>query len=75
MVFSKAYDCLPHDLVVAKVEAYGLSKIINLDVFQKKAKSKDSKDSLQSTKLLSLICQVFKLLSKMKKKHKNKKSR
>ena len=46
MVFSKAYDCLPHDLVVAKVEAYGLSKIINLDVFQKKAKSKDSKDSL-----------------------------
>ena len=75
MVFSKAYDCLPHDLVVAKVEAYGLSKIINLDVFQKKAKSKDSKDSLQSTKLLSLICQVFKLLSKMKEKHKNKKPR
>lgn len=75
MVFSKACDCLPHDLVVAKVEAYGLSKIINLDVFQKKAKSKDSKDSLQSPKLLSLICQVFKLLSKMKEKHKNKKSR
>ena len=68
MVFSKACDCLPHDLVVAKVEAYGLSKIINLDVFQKK--SKDSKDSLQSTKLLSLICQVFKLLSKMKEKQK-----
>lgn len=23
---SKAYDCLPHDLIVAKFEAYGLNK-------------------------------------------------
>ena len=26
MDFSKAYDCLPHDLMVAKLEAYGLAK-------------------------------------------------
>ena len=26
MDLSKAYDCLPHDLMVAKLEAYGLSK-------------------------------------------------
>ena len=25
--FSKAYDCLPHDLIIAKFEAYGLSNI------------------------------------------------
>ena len=24
MDFSKAYDCLPHDLIIAKLEAYGL---------------------------------------------------
>ena len=24
--FSKAYDCLPHDLMVSKQEAYGLAK-------------------------------------------------
>ena len=27
MDLSKAYDCLPHDLTIAKFEAYGLSKI------------------------------------------------
>ena len=26
MNLSKAYDCLPHDLMVAKLEAYGISK-------------------------------------------------
>ena len=26
MDFSKAYDCLPHDLIIAKFEAYGLRK-------------------------------------------------
>ena len=26
MGLSKAYDCLPHDLMVAKLEAYGISK-------------------------------------------------
>ena len=26
MGLSKAYDCLPHDLMVAKLEAYGLAK-------------------------------------------------
>ena len=26
MDLSKAYDCLPHDLIIAKFEAYGLSK-------------------------------------------------
>ena len=26
MDISKAYDCLPHDLIIAKFEAYGLSK-------------------------------------------------
>ena len=26
MDLSKAYDCLPHDLIVAKFEAYDLSK-------------------------------------------------
>ena len=26
MDFSKVYDCLPHDLMVAKLEAYGLAK-------------------------------------------------
>ena len=26
MNLSKAYDCLPHDLIIAKFEAYGLSK-------------------------------------------------
>ena len=26
MNLSKAYDCLPHDLLIAKVEAYGLDK-------------------------------------------------
>ena len=26
MDFSKAYDCLPHDHIIAKFEAYGLSK-------------------------------------------------
>ena len=26
MDLSKAYDCLPHDLRVAKLEAYGLAK-------------------------------------------------
>ena len=28
MDLSKAYDCLPHDLITAKYEAYGLSKNI-----------------------------------------------
>ena len=28
MDLSKAYDCLPHDLIIAKFEAYGLSKSI-----------------------------------------------
>ena len=26
MYLSKAYNCLPHDLIIAKFEAYGLSK-------------------------------------------------
>ena len=26
MDLSKTYDCLPHDLLVAKVEAYGINK-------------------------------------------------
>ena len=26
MDLSKAYDCLPHDLIISKFEAYGLSK-------------------------------------------------
>ena len=26
MDFSKVYDCLPNDLMVAKLEAYGLAK-------------------------------------------------
>ena len=26
MNLSKAYDCLPHDLIIAKFEAHGLSK-------------------------------------------------
>ena len=26
MDLSKVYDCLPHDLMVAKLEAYGISK-------------------------------------------------
>ena len=26
MDFSKAFDCLPHDLIIAKFEAYSLSK-------------------------------------------------
>ena len=26
MNFSKAYDCLPHDLMVAKLETYSLAK-------------------------------------------------
>ena len=26
MDLSKAYNCLPHDLIIAKFEAYGLSK-------------------------------------------------
>ena len=27
MDFSKAYNCMPHDLLIAKLEAYGLDKI------------------------------------------------
>ena len=31
MDLSKVYDCLPHDLLVAKLEAYGVSKaVLNL---------------------------------------------
>ena len=26
MDLSEAYDCLPHDLMIAKIEAYGISK-------------------------------------------------
>ena len=26
MDLSKAYDCLPHDYIIAKLEAYGLTK-------------------------------------------------
>ena len=32
MGFSKAYDCIPHDLLIAKLEAYGLDKI-SLNIF------------------------------------------
>ena len=28
MDLSKAYDCLPHDLLIAKVEAYGLDNLV-----------------------------------------------
>ena len=34
---SKAYDCLPHDLIIAKFEAYGLSKS-SLSMFIEKTK-------------------------------------
>ena len=27
MNLSKTYDCIPHDLPIAKLEAYGLNKI------------------------------------------------
>ena len=27
MDLSKAYDCLPHDYIIAKLETYGLTKI------------------------------------------------
>ena len=33
MDLSKAYDCLPHDLLVAKFEAYGIDKIFINDLF------------------------------------------
>ena len=30
MDLSKAYECLPHDLLIAKLEAYGLDKVLIL---------------------------------------------
>ena len=60
MDLSKAYDCLPHDLMVAKLEAYGLAKeslqlISDYLSYRKQRTKTDSAESDWDTEFLKAL--------------------